>query len=88
MKSLSSKSRSNSSEKLSTVKNFNELLQEQRRMLNQYKHQESDNTVAAENQNLGKRADTQCGKMGVDMEIDICKNISDFFRNKSWKEDH
>ena len=46
MKSLSSQSRSNSSEKLSTVKNFNELLQEQRRMLNQYKHEESDDTIA------------------------------------------
>ena len=25
---------------------------------------------------------TQCGKKGVDMEIDICKNIFDFFRTK------
>ena len=60
MKSLSSKSRSNSSEKLSTVKNFNELLQEQRRMLNQYKHQESDNTMAGENQNLEEDEGERC----------------------------
>ena len=45
MKSLSSHSRSNSSEKLSTVKNFNELLQEQRRMLNQYKHEEGPASI-------------------------------------------
>ena len=30
----------------------------------------------------GRFYETQCGKKGVDMEIDICKNISDFFRTK------
>ena len=29
-----------------------------------------------------KGGDAQCGKKGVDMEIDICINISDFFRTK------